>query len=304
MGARSIALLLSTCDAYEPVARYTLGRLGACWPQHPGVFVCGLTRPAPKPAAGLPFSGDPRDWIGITLQAVTALEERSVEWIYLVLDDHAPFGPCNVDYLNRALPEAAERLGAIQVNLQGWDQRQPQAGTALGASDLHWQRNAAGFRWKFSLHPGFWHVPALARILRQLRASRPDLVSARAFEGAMDQAARQVDPALCERTYRVRGDGYASGGRWFERKAPRELALPCIHAARWLARRAGPPALDRLDRRLGPYLGYLNGPYPMFWSGLLQGGRLQDAALRFLAWSGQRPAADALRGLHMPVTPG
>ncbi|MEI6168069.1 MAG: hypothetical protein WCS52_12835 [bacterium] len=290
----NIAILLSTCDAYQPVANFTLGRLDTCWPDHPEVFICGLTRPALKPDACLPFIGNPRDWIGITLQAVTALEARGIEWLYLILDDHAPFGPCNAQYLNHTLPDTAARLGAIQVNLMGWDQHQPQAGTVLGASDLHWQRNAPDFRWKFSLHPGFWHVPTLARILRQLRASQPEALSARAFEGSMDRAARELDPDLCSRTYQVCGDGYAIGGRWFERPMPRRLALQGIHIARWTARLAGKAMLERLDRHLLSYLRYLNGPYPMFWSGLIQAGTFQNYAGRFLAWSGQDSAVSAL----------
>lgn len=299
----NIVLLLSTCDTYAPVAGHTLGRLDACWPQHPDVFICGLTSPALTPERCVPFTGDPRDWIGITSQAVTVLEAQGVEWLYLVLDDHPPFGPCNVKYLNNMLPETAARLGAIQVNLQGWDQDQPQAGSVLGEADLHWKRNAADFPWKFSLHPGFWHAPTLARILKQLRASEPEAVSARAFEGAMDAAACALDPDLCARTYRVRGEGFAAGRRWFERRVTRWLARQGIHVARWSARLAGASALERLDQRLLSYLRYLSGPYPMFWSGLVQGGRLNVEALRFLELSGQCPVADAVRALPAPGTP-
>lgn len=296
----NIAILLSTCDAYQPVANFTLDRLDTCWADHPEVFICGLTQPALKPDRCLPFTGDPRNWIGITLQAVEALEARGVDWLYLILDDHAPFGPCNARYLNHTLPATAARLGAIQVNLLGWDQDQPQAGTVLGSADLHWQRNAPDFRWKFSLHPGFWHAPTLARILRQLRASEPETLSARAFEGSMDRAARRVDPELCARTYRVRGDGYAAGRRWFERPMTRRLALQGIHIARWCARLAGKRLLERLDRHLLSYLRYLNGPYPMFWSGLIQTGTFQNAAEDFLAWSGQSSATDSLK--HLKIT--
>jgi hypothetical protein len=296
----NVAILLATCDAYVPVAGYTLGQLDAFWPNHPDVFISGQTQPVLKPELCLPFAGDPRDWIGITLQAATALEIGGVQWLYLVLDDHAPFGPCNADYLNHTLPETAARLGAIQVNLQGWDQYQPQSGTVLGPIDLNWQRNDPDFRWKFSLHPGLWHVPTLVCLLRQLRGSRPEAVTARAFEGCMHAAANEVDPEWCARTYRVRGDGYAAGRHWFERSASRRLSRVGIHAARWGARCAGESVLRRLDQRLTSYLRYLNGPYPMFWSGLIQNRQLQDAALRFLAWSGQPSAATALRGLRMP----
>jgi hypothetical protein len=38
----SLAILLPTCEAYAPVACFTLKRLDACWPGHPEVFVCGI----------------------------------------------------------------------------------------------------------------------------------------------------------------------------------------------------------------------------------------------------------------------
>jgi len=303
MTTPNLAILLSTCDAYAGVARFTRQRLAACWPNHPPLFICGLSHPQDGLEPSLPFVGDPRDWIGIARQAVEALAARGVEWLYLILDDHPPFGPCNAEYLNHTLPATAARLGAIQVNLQGWDQDRSQSGQVLGAADLHCRRNAPEFHWKFSLHPGLWHIPTLAGLLKQLRARQPESLTARAFEGAMEAAAREVNPDLCARTYRVCGDGYAVGRRWFERRTTRWLALQGIHVARSGARLAGASALDRLDRRLVVYLRYLNGPYPMFWSGLIQARRLNDVALRFLEWSGQPSVAAAVRALPLPGMP-
>ena len=173
----SLAILLPTCDAYAPVARFTVKRLDACWPRHPEVFVCGIAGfPAPFGSL-LPLAADPRDWVGITLDAVRCLQGQGVEWLYLILDDHTPFGPCNVDYLNQRLPENAAALGAIQVNLLGWDQYQPRQGVVLGPEHLFWERNDSSFRWKFSLHPGLWHVLTFRHMLESLRSSSPDVRS-------------------------------------------------------------------------------------------------------------------------------
>lgn len=296
----AVTILLSTCDAYEPVARLTLRLLDAWWPGHPPVVVCGLKRSALASAASLPFEGDPRDWIGITLQAVSHLERQGMEWLYLILDDHPPVGPCQVAYLNERLPELAARMGALHVNLQGWDQHQPQAGELLDAAHLGWQRNAHDFRWKFSLHPGFWHVPSLVRLLTRLRADQPAARSARAFEGSMDQAARAVNPEWCARTYRVRGDGFAAGRRSYERACARKCILNGIHLLRFGARLMGGGWLARLDQRLLSYLRYINGPYPMFWSGLIQAGMVNQEAVRFLRWSGQAALADEVCSLSIP----
>src|SRR5262245_18115953 len=239
MPPTSLAILLSTCDAYVPVARFTLKRLDDCWPGHPDVFVYGISGSGASFGKSLPLAADPRDWVGIVLDAVQCLEEQGIEWLYLILDDHPPFGPCNADYLNRRLPENALALDAIQVNLQGWDQHQPQEGVGLGPEHLFWQRNRPSFHWKFSLHPAFWRVLPLRAMLESLRSSSPDVRSARGFEGAMHAACERLDPLLLERTYRVRGDGFTARGRWFESRALRALTRQAIRVVGRAARLGG-----------------------------------------------------------------
>lgn len=297
----NIAILLPTCEAYLPVASFTLDRLDAWWPGHPEVFVCGLAGELPSFGQRLPLTADPRDWVGIVLDAVTGLQERGFEWLYLILDDHPPFGPCNADFLNRLLPENARELGAVQVNLLGWDQFQPQEGAVLGPEHLHWQRNSADFRWKFSLHPGYWHVLSLITMLRQLRSNAPDVRSARAFEGCMDEACRRLDQRFLERTFRVRGDGFAAGNRWFESPALRSASLRLVHACNLASRLWGRRLRAAVDATIQTYLHYGNGPYPLFWSGLVRQGRRHEEALRFLAWSGQPDLADKIRNMTFPL---
>lgn len=291
----TVAILLPTHDAYAPAARLTLRRLDACWPDHPEVFVCGLTGSPAGFGTLLPRVADPRDWVGIALDAVGSVQARGVQWLYVILDDHPPLGPCAADYLNRRLPETAAALGAVQVNLMGWDQHQPQDGVVLGPEHLFWQRNNPGFHWKFSLHPGFWHVLALRRMLEKLRASQPDVRSARAFEGAVHGVCERLDPGLLERTYRVRGDGFTARGRWFESRGLRTLTRELIRVAGAAARLGGPRGVEAVQAAVLPYQRYVNGPYPMVWSGLLQRGRLHQEALRFLAWTGQAALADEIR---------
>ena len=89
-----VAILLSTCDAYEAFARFTLCQLDLHWGNHPPVFISGLSRFSLAEVKHLPFSGDTRDWVGITLQAVTEIYVQGFLWLYLILDDHPPLGPC------------------------------------------------------------------------------------------------------------------------------------------------------------------------------------------------------------------
>jgi hypothetical protein len=297
----SLAILLPTWDHYVPVARLTLRQLDARWPGHPKVFVCGVAGSRGPFENILPLAADPSDWVGVVLHAVQCLEEQRVEWLYLILDDHPPFGPCNADYLNRRLPENAAALGAVQVSLLGWDQHQPQEGVVLGPERLFWQRNSPSFRWKFSLHPGLWHVLSFRRMLEALRASSPDVRSARAFEGAMHGVCRSVDPLLLERTYRVRGDGFTARSHWFESRSLRALTRQLIRPVRLAARLAGSRTVTAVDRAVLTYHRYGNGPYPLYWSGLVRSGHPHEEALRFLAWTGQSALADTVRGSVRPA---
>jgi hypothetical protein len=291
----SLAILLPTCEAYAPVARFTLKRLDACWPGHPEVFVCGIAGSRTPFGNMLRLAAEADDWVGIVLDTVRELQDRGVEWLYLILDDHPPFGPCNVDYLNRRLPETAAALGAIQVNLLGWDQHQPREGVVLGPERLYWQCNSPSFRWKFSLHPGLWHVLALRGMLESLRLNAPDVRTARGFEGAMHAACLELDPRLLERTYRVRGDGFTARDRWYESRRVRTVTRWLIPPARLAAGLGGVRRVAAFDAALVTYYRYANGPYPMFWSGLVRGRRLHEEALRFLAWTGQSALADDIR---------
>lgn len=296
----SIAILLPTCDAYLPVADFTLRRLDAWWPGHPEIYVSGLDRGSAARGRRLPATADPRDWVGLTLDAVSRLRGLGHEWLYLILDDHPPLGPCNADYLNRRLPENARTLGAVQVNLLGWDQHQPQQGAVLGGERLGWQRNDPSFRWKFSLHPGFWHVLSFEAMLLQLRSTSPGATSARVFESRMDDACRQLDPGLLERTYRIRGDGFSARSRWYESRASRRAALKLGQLCGLAARLGGGRARAAVDAAFQTYLRYGNGPYPMYWSGLVRQGRRHEEALRFLGWSGNRGLADEVRRMAFP----
>ena len=165
----------------------------------------------------------------------------------------------------------------------------------LGPEHLFWERNDPSFRWKFSLHPGLWHVLTFRHVLESLRASSPDVCSARAFEGAMHGVGRNVDPLLLERTYRVRGDGFTARGRWFESRTVRALTRQLIPPAHLAARLTGHRTVAAMDKVLLAYHRYANGPYPMFWSGLVRQGRLHEEALQFLAWTGQSALAGDIR---------
>jgi hypothetical protein len=93
----------------------------------------------------------------------------------------------------------------------------------------------------------------------------------------------------------VRGDGFTARNRWFESRALRALTRGLIRPIRLAVRVGRSGRLAAVDAALLAYYRYANGPYPMFWSGLVRQRRLHEEALRFLAWTGQSPLVDDIR---------
>lgn len=285
------AILLSTCDRYVPMAEANLRVLERLWPGHPPVFVCGSSTPVGTNSLGL--RSDSADWVGITRDAADDLLNQGYRFCYLVLDDHIPFGACNVDVLNTQMPSVADRLGAVNVNLCGWDQYQDREGAVMGADCLHWMRNSETYRWKFSLHPALWNLERFRSVLARVADFNRRATSARDFEAITGASSWAPAPEWLKATYRVCGDRYGVGERWYQVRWKRRGLRKSIDALRLGARvLGGRRLLEKLDSRLMLYMDYMHGPYPLYWSGLLRQGVPAQAPLRFLSLTNQQ---DSLR---------
>jgi hypothetical protein len=79
------------------------------------------------------------------------------------------------------------------------------------------------------------------------------------------------------------------------RRVVRAAEMLAYRAARFAAARlGGVKASRRTEDRLEFLRRYYEGPYPLYWSGLLQKGRPFELAHRFLRWRGRRGVLAAL----------
>jgi hypothetical protein len=282
----SSAILIPTCDRYLPMAQLTSRVVDRFWRNHPPIQFCGVAARAGLDA--IPTAADPRDWVGIAHEATGRLLARGVVDGYLVLDDHPPVAPCNEAFLNADLPALARARNAVCIGLSGWDQFHACPGEDLGPAGLHLRRLPAAFKWKFGLHPAWWNFQSLHDLLGKLHESSPRPLSAREFEAQTGSAQAPLRPEWLAAAYRVAGDRYSVGSGWMQARGRRALAIRALHARRWLTRGlAGQQALARFDTRMRYFTDFLNGPYPMFWSGLMQRGAPHAAAREFLVRTGQ-----------------
>lgn len=286
-----IAILISTFDRYETLARWTAAQVERQWPQHPPIFYSGLTG---KDEQNLGYSGDSKDWMSVTLHAVEQLQQRGFAHAYLVLDDHPPVGPCHEEALNEVLPSLALKLNAAYIGLLGYGQHREVDGKILGRKYSFLEQSSINYRWKFSLHPGLWNLKALHQLLLQrIKAYEGEGRTAWKFEQHCDDPSDPKIFSLMQHSYRING-AHCLKKKWQMRgeilceSVERFIADVMLfkakitggsmaHYARYLAQK-------KLSWRYSHYL----GPYPLFWSGVMQQGKPNQDWERWLQRSSDR----------------
>ena len=278
-------ILISTFDRCEKLARWTLGRIGSEWANHPPVFFAGLSR---RDAQSLGFDGDSSDWMSVSLQAVGRLREESYTHAYLILDDHPPVGRCHAGFLNDRLPELAARLGAACVGLLGYGQHRRREGEDLGAAFAHLERTSPSYRWKFSLHPGLWNLADLQTLLECRMETYPQgQRTPWNFERHRDVPGDSRVDSIAGRCFRVRGSAaldpeFCSRGALLRNSVTRLAADAELFVAK---HSGGKPARDAAELRRLWMFGHYLGPYPIYWSGCMRQGKPHADFEKWLAAS-------------------
>lgn len=275
----SVVILMCTWSAYSEVAKASCHLIDQYWPNHPDIFIVGGDQIENRHK--IPYSSSEKDWIGMAYEAVQWLEGKGAKYCYLIIDDHPPVGPCNSNFLNVTLPDYAEQLGATRVALAGWDQFQPNEGELIQVGEQKWFLNSSSHKWKFNLHPGLWNLADLGTILEKVMRFSPRVYSARSFESVSGSEALSLPPQFIRKTYKINGDLNSSGNHWLQRRIIRKGVRHSYNLARLVARAAGNQALISLDRKMSVYTHYINGPYPIYWSGILKKGKLSRNLLKF-----------------------
>lgn len=290
---------MCTCAAYSTIAEASCRLIDRFWLEHPQVFIVGSRET--QAGESIPFSCDERDWITMAEESMLWLQGQGYTHCYLILDDHPPVGVCNSTYLNAVLPQLMADCGASHVALSGWDQFQPKNGTVIQVGSERWLHNDPSFKWKFDLHPGIWNIEDFLTLLQAVKKDVPRPYSAREFEGAAGSKNLSAPQALIESTYKIEGDVMASGHGWWERKWKRRLLINALHISRIAARLAGSSLVQKLDDQTEQYTQYINGPYPMYWSGVIKKGLLNQNLIKFAEATHHNELVSWLHELEWPV---
>lgn len=282
-----LCILIPTFEQYRDVAEFTRGKLDEYWPGHPPVFFCGFRGDEGR-ADILPLRVDPTDWLLRVRSAIEDLQGQGFQQCYLVLDDQPPVGRCHVAHLNETLPRLMNELGASYIGLHGWGQTRPPHGENMGPQYFHLERSKRDYLWKFALHPGLWNLHALTDIIDVLyQHPDPKEHTCWKFERRAGAADFALPAQWLDKAYRVCGTAMSARPMRCWRSALQKAEIFSFDVLRFFIRILGGQARrDRFDARfLGAYH-YYDGPYPIFWSGVIKKGRLNPDLLFFYGLHG------------------
>jgi len=294
------AILMCTCASYSKIAEATCKRIDQYWQNHPEIFIVGGE--AIEGRQSIPFSCDEKDWVGMALNAVDWLSEKGFSHCYLILDDHPPVGICNHEFLNIILPKLSENVDASHIALAGWDQFQPKEGELISIESQQWMLNSISYKWKFDLHPGYWNLSHLAVILKSVMGVVPRIYSARSFESISGRTDLALPSRFLRATYKIPGDCNVVGNRWYQHQLKRRIVSYLLHAARLVTRAGGQTLLNGLDNKIEVYTQYINGPYPMYWSGAVKKGLLNRNLTKFAVLTGNKVLSNWFDSFDWPET--
>jgi len=278
-------ILVSTHDKYIDLAKLTVELIHERWRNHPEIFVCGVSQPFSGVTETLLLVNDAMDWIGITETAINELIKKGFRKCYFILEDHPPLQICNDSHLNFTLPALMDKLGAAYIGLYGWDQNTLSSGTVLGTEFYRLQDQDTSFLWKYSLHPALWNLEAFKAILGALPLIEDEISSrsAWAFERRSGALQSTAPVEWKGRSYRVFGLGMLNSRFRLIRSLSRQLMFLTINfmsmIIKWVF---GNDKLERFVSFFLPEALFFDGPYPLFWSGVMQKGILNKNFEKFL----------------------
>ncbi len=277
-----LCMLVSVYHPYRWTAFFTRELIDAFWPDHPPLHFCGLTSEEAGTLPHIPARQPelPRAWGRFVLDACLELKSRGFTKCYFLLEDHPPLGPCHAEHLNKMLPALLDEIPASYIGLMGWDNRRFVTRAPITGPHrfMHLTSPRAP---RFHLHPSLFRLDALIACLELLvQQENPTPVR---FEKVCEKPAARLPEEFKASCYQICGEDLAlhppgSAGRmgaWAERFFYHRMMN--LYAP-----------LERfgLGMKFWDALGFddyfYNGPYPMFYSGIMSRGRVNPYFLKYL----------------------
>ena len=283
-GAVKLGILVPVWRDYEWIAPIAIERIDACWPSHPEIRFCGLSEARGLPVLPLEPGTDRSNWTQVLLGGVEKMRALGFGRIYLILEEHIPLGPCHEEHLNTTLPALMDALPASYISLMGWDNRRFPSRSPVLAKSRHQLKRLTGTNDpRFHLHPALWDLEILEHCCRLALQNQEKNGSAWHFEKASARPDAPLPPAAKNGCYQIRASALA-----LQPPSPPRSALSAIDRFVFHKIMALYPLIPsrRVGRRFLRHVPFddvfCNGPYPMFYSGIMAKGGLNRFFVNYL----------------------
>jgi len=280
-----LCVLITVYHPYRWTAPFTWQMIQKFWPEHPPVFFCGLTAEEAGDLPHIPIEDGalPRVWADFAFSAATKLRADGFEAVYFFLEDHMPLGRCHAENMRNLLPSLLNSLPASYIGLMGWDNRRfaTRGGPVLPADRHRLMHLTASLSPRFHLHPSLFRTDVLVACLEALTThTKPNPWG---FEKLCDKPNAPLPEEFKRNCYQICGGELA-----IEKPGHLRRLFECIE--RWVFHRAMslvPYAFKIncgtwLAKRIGFDNFFFNGPFPMFYSGVMANGRVNPFFLKYL----------------------
>lgn len=272
---RRICILSPVHPDYAWLVPFLEELLGKYWPSHPEIRYC--THPPDR------NSERPPTWSEITHQGVKSARAAGFKLAYLIAEEHAPLAPCHETHLNQTLPELLEKWDAAYIALMGWDNRRTPTKTRPMDAAHHRMIHLTGERdARFGLHPALWRLDALEDCLDATLAAGAAEATAWRFEKVCGKPNAPLPDRWKNGCYQICGQTLR-----LQPPTPIESTLESIERFIFLKLMALCPRGDHPQRqKFWDTVGFDNffydGPYPMFFSGLMAKGQINRWLVQWL----------------------
>ncbi len=279
-------ILVPVWRSYTWVAPFTMEALVKRWTNPPEIWFCGLLEAEAGflPALPLAKNTDRSNWTQVLLDGVEQMRGLGFELIYLILEEHLPLSVCHEKHLNTTLPALMASLPASYISLMGWDNRRfPSRSPVLGAGSHQLKHLVGADDPRFHLHPALWRTDVLEACCRLALEDTDKNGSAWHFEKACARPGNSLPDSAKASCYQIRASRLALHEPSFLQAASSIVERYFFHKLMALYPLIPSPRLRAALLRHFPFDDvFCDGPYPMFYSGIMAKGRLNPFFGNFL----------------------
>jgi len=271
-----VGILVPVWRGYTWVAPLTFELISEFWPSHPEIVFCGLAgdESAGLPRVDLDAGVDRRNWTAVLQTGVAGMKARGFEAVYVVAEEHVPLATCHAEHLNNTLPKLLQSLKASYISLMGWDNRRyPSRSPVLDAEHYRLKHLVGTHDARFHLHPALWRLDVLEACCELALRVTEKRGSAWHFEKACAPLAADLLDEWKQGCFQINSAAMSLTVRNGLGTARAELEAWVFHKLMALYPVVGQMGLARQLLGRIPFDDvFCNGPYPLFFSGIMAKG--------------------------------